>query len=95
MKTTLNLKPLWRALLGLAMIALLGTATAAERKIRVTTTTSMVTDLVKQVGGDRVEVAGLMGAGVDRTSTRPPPPMSPSFSRPRSSSTTASCWRGR
>ncbi len=40
-------------------------ASAAERKIRVTTTTSMVTDLVQQVGGDRVEVAGLMGAGVD------------------------------
>ena len=34
-------------------------------KIRVTTTTSMVTDLVKSVGGDRVEVLGLMGAGVD------------------------------
>ena len=62
---TPNLKPLWRALLGLAVIFLLGTATAAERKIRVTTTTSMVTDLVKQVGGDRVEVSGLMGAGVD------------------------------
>ncbi len=40
-------------------------ASAAERKIRVTTTTSMVTDLVQQVGGDRVEVVGLMGAGVD------------------------------
>ena len=38
---------------------------AAERPIRVTTTVSMVTDLVKQVGGDRVEVSGLMGAGVD------------------------------
>jgi manganese/zinc/iron transport system substrate-binding protein len=38
---------------------------AAERKIKVTTTTSMVTDLVKNVGGDRVEVQGLMGAGVD------------------------------
>ena len=34
-------------------------------KIRVTTTTTMVTDLVKQVGGDRVEAQGLMGAGVD------------------------------
>lgn len=34
-------------------------------KIRVTATVSMVTDLVKQVGGDRVEVSGLMGAGVD------------------------------
>jgi manganese/zinc/iron transport system substrate-binding protein len=37
----------------------------AGPKIKVTTTTSMVTDLVKQVGGDRVEVQGLMGAGVD------------------------------
>lgn len=34
-------------------------------KIRVTATTTMVTDLVKQVGGDRVEAQGLMGAGVD------------------------------
>lgn len=40
-------------------------ADAAERKIRVTATVSMVGDLVKQVGGDRVEVVGLMGAGVD------------------------------
>ena len=35
------------------------------KKIRVTTTVSMVTDLVKNVGGDRVRVEGLMGAGVD------------------------------
>jgi manganese/zinc/iron transport system substrate-binding protein len=34
-------------------------------RLRVTATTTMVTDLVKQVGGDRVEVQGLMGAGVD------------------------------
>lgn len=40
-------------------------ALAAEKKITVTTTTSMVTDLVRQIGGDRVEVQGLMGAGVD------------------------------
>ena len=37
----------------------------AGPRIKVTTTTSMVTDLVKQVGGDRVEVQGLMVAGVD------------------------------
>lgn len=37
----------------------------AGPKIKITTTTSMVTDLVKQVGGERVEVQGLMGAGVD------------------------------
>lgn len=38
---------------------------AATQKIRVTTTTSMVTDLVRRVGGERVAVQGLMGAGVD------------------------------
>lgn len=34
-------------------------------KIRVTTTTTMLTDLVKTIGGDKVEVTGLMGEGVD------------------------------
>jgi manganese/zinc/iron transport system substrate-binding protein len=37
----------------------------ADSKIKVTTTVSMVTDLVRQVGGDRVQVQGLMGPGVD------------------------------
>lgn len=37
----------------------------ADRKVRVVTTTNFVTDLVEQVGGDRVDVQGLMGAGVD------------------------------
>lgn len=32
---------------------------------RIVTTTSMITDLVKNVGGDKVSVTGLMGAGVD------------------------------
>ena len=32
-------------------------------KIRVTTTTTMLTDLVKTIGGDKVEVTGLMGEG--------------------------------
>jgi manganese/zinc/iron transport system substrate-binding protein len=41
------------------------TPASGTGRIRVTTTTTMVTDLVKQVGGDRVEVQGLMGAGVD------------------------------
>lgn len=34
-------------------------------KYRVVTTIGMVTDIVKNVGGDRVEVIGLMGPGVD------------------------------
>lgn len=38
---------------------------SAEKKLRVTTTVSMVTDLVQSVGGDRVQVEGLMGPGVD------------------------------
>ncbi len=32
---------------------------------RIVTTTSMITDLVKNIGGDKVSVTGLMGAGVD------------------------------
>lgn len=41
------------------------TADIAERKVRVTTTTNFVTDTVRRIGGDRVEVTGLMGPGVD------------------------------
>ena len=61
---------MWLAIVGL--MALLGcsreSAADAKRsdgKIKVVTTTTMVTDLVKQVGGDKVDVQGLMGAGVD------------------------------
>lgn len=36
-----------------------------KRKIRVTATVGMVGDLVRNVGGDRVEVTTLMGPGVD------------------------------
>lgn len=38
---------------------------AAEKKLRVTTTVTMVADLARQVGGDRVQVEALMGPGVD------------------------------
>jgi manganese/zinc/iron transport system substrate-binding protein len=37
----------------------------ASRKIRVTTTVGMITDIVRNVGGDRLIVTGLMGPGVD------------------------------
>ena len=36
-----------------------------ERTINVVTTTGMIADIVKNVGGDRVEVQALMGPGVD------------------------------
>lgn len=47
-----------------------GQATSAagdigQRKLRVTTTVGMIADVVKNVGGDRVEVTALMGPGVD------------------------------
>jgi manganese/zinc/iron transport system substrate-binding protein len=40
-------------------------ATAAAEPMKVVTTTTMVTDLVQEIGGPRVEVEGLMGPGVD------------------------------
>jgi manganese/zinc/iron transport system substrate-binding protein len=42
-----------------------GSKDVAGRKIQVVATTGMVADLVKNVGGERVEVAALMGPGVD------------------------------
>lgn len=39
--------------------------TEAGGKIKVVTTTTMITDLVKEIAGDKIEVNGLMGAGVD------------------------------
>ena len=40
-------------------------ADLSGRKIRVVATIGMITDIVSQVGGDRVQVDGLMGPGVD------------------------------
>ncbi len=37
----------------------------AGRTIQVVATTSMIAEMVREVGGDRVEVQGLMGPGVD------------------------------
>ncbi|WP_217915329.1 metal ABC transporter solute-binding protein, Zn/Mn family [Miltoncostaea marina] len=58
----------------LVVVALAAAGCAAEpadpqeiagRDMRVTATTNFITDLARQVGGDRVEVTGLMGPGVD------------------------------
>ena len=38
---------------------------SGDGKVRVATTTNFITDLAKTVGGDRVQVVGLMGPGVD------------------------------
>ena len=37
--------------------------TAAGGKLRVVTTIGMITDVVKNIGGENVEVTGLMGPG--------------------------------
>ena len=38
---------------------------STDGKIRIVTTIGMITDIVKIVGGERVEVTGLMGPGID------------------------------
>ena len=39
--------------------------TKKNQKLQVVTTTTMLTDLVKNIGGDKIDIQGLMGAGVD------------------------------
>ena len=41
------------------------TTTNTEEKINVVSTTTMLTDLVKEIGGSKVEVVPLMGPGID------------------------------
>lgn len=54
-----------RWLLLLLTVAPATSALSATSNLRVVTTTSMVTDLVRQVAGERATVEGLMGPGVD------------------------------
>ena len=51
--------------LALALLAACKPAESRSKKLKVTCTTTMVTDLVKSVAGDHAEVEGLMGPGVD------------------------------
>src|SRR5438067_1413524 len=64
-----RMKTIGRLLLGLCLVLPAGcaaeTADLSTRKVRVVTTTGMITDLVQNVGGERAAVTGLMGAGVD------------------------------
>jgi manganese/zinc/iron transport system substrate-binding protein len=56
-----------KVLLILIAMSILGckNSTKELHRLKVVTTTSMITDLVKNIAGDLVEVKGLMGAGVD------------------------------
>ena len=38
---------------------------STKERLQVVTTTTMITDLLRNIGGDRIEVIGLMGSGVD------------------------------
>ena len=53
----------------IACITLILTAckneTKTNSKLNVVTTTTMITDLVKNIGGDSINLQGLMGSGVD------------------------------
>lgn len=49
----------------LILLAVLGMLQNALAKMNVVTTSTIVTDMVKEVGGDRINVVGLMGPGVD------------------------------
>ena len=52
-------------LLTIGLVAAAVYTPAHANKINVVTTTTMVNDMVKEIGGDRVNVVGLMGPGVD------------------------------
>ena len=41
------------------------TTNSENDKLKIVTTTTMITDMISAVGGDKVEVKGLMGSGVD------------------------------
>lgn len=42
-----------------------GAEELADRQIRITTTTNFITDTARRIAGDRAEVTGLLGPGVD------------------------------
>ena len=54
-----------RRFVTLAIAIVAPTAAAADKPVDVTVTTTMVADLVREVGGERVAVEALMGPGVD------------------------------
>lgn len=58
-------RTLFAAFAALALVGCSQKQAEKSGKLTVVTTVTMVTDLVKQVAGDRVEVKNLMGPGVD------------------------------
>jgi manganese/zinc/iron transport system substrate-binding protein len=69
MRLFLNTSRRWAVLsLALVLTAVTACGSAAfgdDERLRVVATTGMITDAAQRIGGDRVQVAGLMGPGVD------------------------------
>ncbi|MFP5020744.1 anchored repeat ABC transporter, substrate-binding protein [Pseudonocardia phyllosphaerae] len=63
------------AVAALGLVASCGTATqpGADRPLKVVTTTGIIADLVRNVGGDRVEVSSLVPPGADPHTYEPSP----------------------
>lgn len=57
----------------LLMVVAGGSSLRADAVVRVVATTSLVADLVREIGGTRVSVKSLMGPGVDPHSYQPTP----------------------
>ncbi|WP_093028401.1 metal ABC transporter solute-binding protein, Zn/Mn family [Ruegeria marina] len=57
-------------LLGLGLALAMPLSLRAEQPLNVVATTGMIADAARQVGGDLVQVTGMMGAGVDPHSYR-------------------------
>lgn len=66
-------KTVWTGLLLFLCVSVMGVAQDKGGRLQAVATTTMVADLVRQIGGDSVEVTGLMGAGVDPHLYKPTP----------------------
>ncbi len=58
-------KHIYIFLLAIAIVSCKTEVKKENGKLQIVTTTTMITDMVKNIGGDAVEVKGLMGSGVD------------------------------
>lgn len=75
MSLRVNRGPFVRGLMSLCMLCMLfvlvacgsedNEAGAKDGKIKITATIGMISDIVREIGGEHVEVTGLMGPGVD------------------------------
>lgn len=59
------MRKLWAVLSLILLMSAVMPVQAQTEKLKVVATTTQAADLVKIIGGDRVEVTGLMGGGVD------------------------------